>query len=163
MNVWIIVALYWIVCCVLVYVLESVTGLAAYRKMTQPKTGYWEHHLLIVLFSPLLAPFMLFVLAYHGCFNLYYWKRPRPLPKKLKKYMKKDCVLDENKRTVSLAEYNYRHNTAYTLDDVYGKGYVESLTEEERASIATEFKEHNEPEEVQKSIPDLPDVGEIWL
>lgn len=86
MNIWIIVALYWIVCCVLVYVLERVTGLAAYRKMTQPKTGYWEHHLLIVLFSPLLAPFMLFVLAYHGCFNLYYRNRPRPLPKKLKKY-----------------------------------------------------------------------------
>lgn len=45
------------------------------------------------------------------------------------KYMKKDCVLDENNQTVSLAEYNYRHNTDYTLDDVYGKGYVESLTE----------------------------------
>lgn len=163
MNVWVIVALYWIVCCVLVYVLESVTGLEAYRKMTQPKTGYWEHHLLIVLFSPLLAPFMLFVLAYHGCINLYYWNRPRPLPKKMKKYMKKDCVLDENNQTVSLAEYNYMHSTEYTLDDVYGKGYVESLTEKERASIATEFKEHDEPEEVHESIPDLPDVGEIWL
>ena len=81
----------------------------------------------------------------------------------MKKYMKKDCVLDENNQTVSLAEYNYRHNTEYTLDDVYGKGYVESLTEKERASIATEFKEQCEPEEVQKSIPDLPDVGEIWL
>lgn len=81
----------------------------------------------------------------------------------MKKYMKKDCVLDENNQTVSLAEYNYRHNTEYTLDDVYGKGYVESLTEKERASIATEFKEQCELEEVQKSIPDLPDVGEIWL
>lgn len=106
---------------------------------------------------------MLFALAYHSCINLYYRNRPRPLPKKMKKYMKKDCVLDENNQTVSLAEYNYRHNTEYTLDDVYGKGYVESLTEKERASIATEFKEHNEPEEVHESIPDLPDVGEIWL
>ena len=49
------------------------------------------------------------------------------------------------------------------MDDVYGKGYVDSLTEEERASIATEFKEHDEPEKVQESISDLPDVGEIWL
>lgn len=81
----------------------------------------------------------------------------------MKKYMKKDCVLDENNQTVSLAKYNYMHNTEYTLDDVYGKGYVESLTEKERASIATEFKEQCESEEVQKSIPDLPDVGEIWL
>ena len=70
---------------------------------------------------------------------------------------------DENNQTVSLAEYNYRHATEYTLDDVYGKGYVESLTEKERASIATEFKEHDEPEEVHESIPDLPDVGERWL
>lgn len=77
--------------------------------------------------------------------------------------MKKDCVLDENNQTVSLAEYNYRHNTAYTLDDVYGKGYVESLTEEERASIATEFKEHDEPEKVQESISGPPQVGELWL
>lgn len=81
----------------------------------------------------------------------------------MKKYMKKDCVLDENNQTVSLAKYNYMHSTEYTLDDVYGKGYVESLTEEERASIATEFKEHDEPEKVQESISDLPDVGELWL
>lgn len=126
------------------------------------KTTFWEH-LLIVLFSPLAAPIMLFALAYHSCINLYYRNRPRPLPKKMKKYMKKDCVLDENNQTVSLAEYNYMHNTEYTLDDVYGKGYVESLTEKERASIATEFKEHDEPEEVHESIPDLPDVGERWL
>ena len=44
--------------------------------------------------------------------------------------MKKDCVLDENNQTVSLAKYNYMHSTEYTLDDVYGKGYVESLTED---------------------------------
>ena len=74
---------------------------------------------------------MLFALAYHSCINLYYRNRPRPLPKKMKKYMKKDCVLDENNQTVSLAEYNYRHATEYTLDDVYGKGYVESLTDAE--------------------------------
>lgn len=162
MNIWVIVALYWIVCCVLVYVLAHINGQVAYRKMMKQKTTFWEH-LLIVLFSPLAAPIMLFALAYHSCINLYYRNRPRPLPKKMKKYMKKDCVLDENNQTVSLAEYNYRHATEYTLDDVYGKGYVESLTEKERASIATEFKEHNEPEEVHESISDLPDVGEIWL
>ena len=47
--------------------------------------------------------------------------------------------------------------------DVYGKGYVESLTEKERASIATEFKERDEPEKVQESIPDIPEGGELWL
>lgn len=162
MNIWIIVALYWIVCCVLVYVLAHINGQVAYRRMMKQKTTFWEH-LLIVLFSPLAAPIMLFATAYHGCINLYYRNRPRPLPKKMKKYMKKDCVLDENNQTVSLAEYNYRHATEYTLDDVYGKGYVESLTEKERASIATEFKEQCEPEEVQESISDIPEVRRIMV
>ena len=82
MNVWVIVALYWIVCCVLVYVLANINGQAAYRKMMKQKTTFWEH-LLIVLFSPLAAPVMLFVLAYHSCINLYYRNRPRPLPKRM--------------------------------------------------------------------------------
>ena len=92
MNIWIIVALYWIVCCVLVYVLAHINGQVAYRRMMKQKTTFWEH-LLIVLFSPLAAPIMLFALAYHGCINLYYRNRPRPLPKKMKKYMKKDLSL----------------------------------------------------------------------
>lgn len=128
----------------------------------EAKDYLWEH-LLIVLFSPLAAPVMLFVLAYHSCINLYYRNRPRPLPKRMRKYMKKDCVLDEDNQTVSLAEYNYMHATEYTLDDVYGKGYVESLTEKERANIATEFKKHDVSEKVQESIPDIPEVGELWL
>ena len=51
MNIWIIVALYWIVCCVLVYVLAHINGQVAYRRMMKQKTTFWEH-LLIVLFSP---------------------------------------------------------------------------------------------------------------
>lgn len=49
MNVWIIVALYWIVCCVLVYVLERVTGLAAYRKMTSSNIKYIDNQLVTVI------------------------------------------------------------------------------------------------------------------
>ena len=46
----------------------------------------------------------------------------------------------------------------------YGKGYVESLTEKERANIATEFKKHDVSEKVQESIPDIPDIeGARWL
>lgn len=40
MNVWVIVALYWIVCCVLVYVLANINGQAAYRKMMKQKTTF---------------------------------------------------------------------------------------------------------------------------
>ena len=49
--------------------------------------------------------------------------------------MKKDCVLDEDNNTISLAEYNFKHGTEYTLDDVYGKGYTDSLTDEEKADM----------------------------
>ena len=77
MNIWIIVALYWIVCCVLVYVLAHINGQVAYRRMMKQKTTFWEH-LLIVLFSPLAAPIMLFATAYHGCINLYWRKRSIP-------------------------------------------------------------------------------------
>jgi len=71
------------------------------------------------------------------CRSASYENRPRPLPKKLRKYMQSDCVLDERNHTVSIAEYNYMHNTNYSLDDVYGKGYMDSLPEDERDTIAT--------------------------
>lgn len=69
--------------------------------------------------------------------------------------MKKDCVLDDDNNTISIAEYNYKHGTAYTLDDVYGKGYIESLTEEEKADITTESTKYGILE-VQENIPDSP-------
>jgi hypothetical protein len=64
-------------------------------------------------------------------------------------------VLDEDNNTISLAEYNYKHGTTYTLDDVYGKGYFESLTEEEKADITTESTKYGILE-VQENIPDSP-------
>lgn len=45
------------------------------------------------------------------CRSAFYKNRPRPLPKRLRKYMQSDCVLDEHNHTVSIAEYNYMHNT----------------------------------------------------
>lgn len=60
---------------------------------------------------------------------------PKPLPKKLRKFMQSDCVLDERNHTVSIVEYNYMHSTNFSLDDVYGKGYMKSLPEKERDAI----------------------------
>lgn len=56
--------------------------------------------------------------------NVYYKNRPKPVPKRMRKYLKSDCVLDERNHTVSIAEYNYKHGTDYTLEDVYGKKYI---------------------------------------
>ena len=67
--------------------------------------------------------------------------------------MKKDCVIDENNNTISIAEYNYKHGTEYTLDDVYGKGYIDSLTEEEKSEITTEASKYGVLE-IQENIPE---------
>ena len=152
MNVWIIIALYWMTCCIGVYVSRNKNGKDSLRKITKQETKYWEH-LLIVLLCPLAVPIILLALAYKACRNLYYKNRPKPLPKRFKKYMKKDCVLDENNNTTSIAEYNYKHGTEYTLDDVYGKGYFDSLTEEEKAEITTEVSKYGVLD-IQENIPE---------
>ena len=63
--------------------------------------------------------------------------------------------MDENNSTISIAEYNYKHGTEYTLDDVYGKGYIESLSEEEKAEInadATSFGILENQENIPETI-----------
>ena len=153
MNIWIYLALYWLACCITGYVIRTRLGKSSVRKVGIMAV-LWEH-LQIILLCPIAVPVLLLALLYKGCRSLYYRNRPRPLPKKFKKYMKKDCVLDENNCTISIAEYNYKHGTAYTLDDVYGKGYIESLTEEEKADITTESTKYGILE-VQENIPDSP-------
>jgi tetratricopeptide (TPR) repeat protein len=151
MNIWIYIALYWLACCITGYVIRTRLGKGPVRK-AGIKAVLWEH-LQIILLCPIAVPVLLSALLYKGCRSLYYKNRPRPLPKKFKKYMKKDCVLDENNSTISIAEYNYKHGTEYTLDDVYGKGYIESLSEEEKAEInadATSFGIL----EIQENIPE---------
>ena len=154
MIAWIVIALYWIACCISVYVIRNKNGKDGLRKITNQKTKIWEH-LVIVLLCPIAVPIILLALAFKACQKLYYKNRPRPLPKKLKKFMKKDCVLDENNSTISIAEYNYKHGTEYTLDDVYGKGYTDSLTEEEKADITTESSKYGVLE-IQENIPNSP-------
>ena len=153
MNIWIYLALYWQACCITGYVIRTRLGKSSVRK-AGIMAVLWEH-LQIILLCPIAVRVLLLALLYKGCRSLYYRNRPRPLPKKFKKYMKKDCVLDENNCTISIAEYNYKHGTAYTLDDVYGKGYIESLTEEEKADITTESTKYGILE-VQENIPDSP-------
>ena len=152
MIAYLLIALYWIACCITVYIIRN--RRTPLHKITRAKTKFWEH-VIIVLLCPLAVPILLLGFAYRACRNWYYRNRPKPLPKRIKKYMKKDCVLDEDNNTISLAEYNYKHGTTYTLDDVYGKGYFESLTEEEKADITTESTKYGILE-VQENIPDSP-------
>lgn len=52
-----------------------------------------------------------------------------PLDKPNFKYWPKDTILDGDKK-ISIDEFNKTYNTSLTLDDVYGKGFMESLTPE---------------------------------
>ena len=55
---------------------------------------------------------------------------PEPVPKKLRKSLKKDTVF-YHRHSMSLAAYNKLTGNDLTLEQVYGKRYVKSLTEED--------------------------------
>lgn len=53
---------------------------------------------------------------------------PEPVPKNLRKYLKKDTVF-YHKQSMSIAAYNKLTGRNLTLEQVYGKKYVKSLTD----------------------------------
>lgn len=98
-----------------------------------------------ILFS-ILGGIFFPVIIYIGLQELYYRNRPRPLPKKLRKWLKKDLVVYKGK-TIPLAQYNATYNKNYKLEQVYGKKYVKSLTQEGKAKIdPREIDADNDPE-----------------
>ena len=105
-------------------------------------------HLQIWLFAPIFMPFFLIYMAIHSVYVFIdkkrYRNRPRPLPKKLRKLLRY-LVLDENRRTTTIAEYNYKHGTNFTLDQVYGKGYEASLSDEDKKAVKEELSKHDVP------------------
>ena len=89
--------------------------------LSLPKGWYKKHvhtswqTVLFVLMSP-IYPIAWVVRTYR---NHRYRNRPRPVPKKFRKWLKSDLVID-GRDTVTIEEYNQRHHTSYTLRDVYG-------------------------------------------
>ena len=81
---------YWMISCVIIYV---------YRKSSKGSivgnnTSVWEH-IVIILLSPLALPILVMLMLYGKYKNVYYKNRPKPVPKRMRKYLKSDCVLDE--------------------------------------------------------------------
>ena len=136
---------YWISSCIAIYVIRK------RRNFAGSNTSIREH-IALVLLSPLALPIVAIVLLLYKCRDAYYRNRPRPIPKRMRKYLKKDCVLDENKTTVSLSEYNYKHGTNYSLEDVYGKKYLASLSEETKKTIMEESASYGKLI-IQENIP----------
>lgn len=136
---------YWISSCIAIYVIMK-------RRNSACSNTSIREHIVLVLLSPLALPIVAIVLLLYKCRDTYYRNRPRPIPKRMRKYLKKDCVLDENKTTVSLSEYNYKHGTNYSLEDVYGKKYLASLTEDTKEKIMEESASYGKLI-IQENIP----------
>lgn len=143
MNLYFILCTYWVLSVAATYVVRHLNNKKhSYRKNFEEKKSFGKvaiEHLAIWLFMPIAMPFVLLYLLCTGIYKLYdkrkYKNRPRPVPENRRAYLRKDTVFDETNTSVSLAEYNYKHGTEFTLDQVYGKGYEASLSEEEKSSI----------------------------
>ena len=84
-------------------------------------------------------------------------ERPRPLPKNLRGKLKKDVVLFNN-RTMSIAEVNRITGKEYTLEQIYGKKYVASLTEEDRQQFDDGTSRLHIDDSVRKDDPNYPAI-----
>ena len=83
--------------------------------------------------------------------------RPRPLPKKLRMALKKDKVLFNNK-VMSIAKVNRITGKEYTLEQIYGKRYVASLTDEDRREFDNGPSEFRVDDHVRKGDLDYPAI-----
>lgn len=102
----------------------------------------------ITLKSLWLAPIFIPLWIYNKCRDRYYRNRPRPTGRNLRHFIKLDRVLDENGNLVSLEEYNQKHNTNFTPEQVYGKRFVKKTIaqEQKEAERQKEYKKQAEAE-----------------
>ena len=107
-----------IILIVYAFFLAICVALAVHSRM-QKKQGFRDKIGQDILFCFLAALFFP-VVIYFGCDALYYHNRPRPIPKKMRKWIKKDLVDFKGER-MSIAKYNATHKRKFTLEQVYGK------------------------------------------
>ena len=102
-------------------------------------------HLQICFLAPIFLPFFLIYVAIHNISVFIdknrYRNKPRPLPKHLRRILQY-FVLNENRSVISIANYNYDHGTNFTLDQVYGKGYEASLSDEMKEQMREDFNKY---------------------
>ena len=156
MNIWIILAIYWVVCCLAVYIIRNRDTFYNKKKLK------FQEHITIILIIPLAVPFLLLYFMYKGWQQFYYQDRPIPVPIFLRKEERRDSVIVTNEKTMSLAEYNKQHGTQYTLDDIYGKGYSASLKKDNGDVITIESTKYGMlvfPD----NIPDTPCTDAVKL
>ncbi len=114
---------------------------------------------LSIIFMPIVLLVGLFVL------NRKWWykDKTRPIPKKLRKFLKSDCVV-VNGTVMPLAEYNKKYNKTLTLKDVYGAKYADSVDVNDIRSEES-FRSLNVSDDVNPFIDTeyLKSFGEAFL
>lgn len=101
-------------------------------------------HVAGVFLAALVLPVVIWALVD----TLYYKDRPRPLPKNLRQFLKKD-VVSFGGRTMSISKFNATHKKQYTLEQVYGRKYVKNLTEKDIA----QFERYENTMDVEPGLP----------
>lgn len=150
MNTTTIICTCWIICSVIIVIYRH-----RHMSTLEKFESKWKQLLLdavLVLFAPIMFIILITDFVRKCYFQIRYKNRPRPVPKKMRRFLKKDVVLNEKNETVGVAEYNYKHGTFFTLDDIYGKGYVDSLSDKEKAEIRQE--EDYGILKIQEELPD---------
>lgn len=147
MNFRIIIAIYWSLCIIgtFIFMIRNKKKNRLIDAISNNNESFGKRivtFLCIILFVPILMPFILLYQVIKGVKTLYYKNRPRPVPKDKRRFLKPDTVFDENNTSMSLTEYNFKHNTSFTLDQVYGKGYESSLSEEQRKDYHKNNENH---------------------
>lgn len=160
MNIAVIIAAYWLLAIATCYTVRHINGKREKNKAMRSLIGEKPmkkkvvEHVSIWLLMPLCVPLLPIVFFPYGKVFGKRKRGPRPVPKKFRAAIKRDRVFDEDGECMSISDYNIKHGTEYTLDDVYGKGYYESLPEEERNHIEEERKRSRF--EIQECLPDSP-------
>ena len=88
MNIWTILAIYWVVCCLAVYIIRNRDTFYNKKKLKfqeyittfYKNTPKFQDHITTILFFPLAVPFLLLYFMYKGWQQFYYKDRPRPVP-----------------------------------------------------------------------------------
>lgn len=93
------------------------------------------------------------VVIWIGVRELYYRNRPRPVPADRRNNIFKDRV-EVNGEIMSISKYNTTHKRQYTLEQVYGREYVENLTEED----ISKFETFEDTMDVEPGLPDGPET-----
>lgn len=149
MNIWIVIVGVYVALTIMMYIYLTA------KSSELDKSPVWKR--LLVAF---LIAWALPILSLDLLHNLYYRNRPKKLSKKERigdcAYKVKDIT---HNYPVTIFRFNKEHGTHYSLDDVYGKGYYDSLTEDLKDKMDIENRglkvEDNLPDDIYTNVAKL--------